>query len=436
MDTSPIRKNKSGSIIPCEERRVIYNVFKYFKLSDFNLTVDNIVLKTASACGVSENTVYRIIREKKVTKTIKSPVRKRVRLSTIDKLDILDICAIRDKVHSLYLNNDYPTLDKIMTLCEADEDISNFKRTTLHKILPEIGFHFNKRHSRSILVEREDIILWRRKYLRQMKKYREENKTIYFLDETWVSSGHVKINKNNNHTLQKSLSTGLRAPTGKGKGLIILHIGSNKGFVKDGLLVLESNSAKDYNEIDAECFLEWFKNIIPQLEPESVVVMNNAPYHSMKVEKIPTTAWNKQQIIDWLQSKGISVEKSYLKKELLCEVDSVAPQYNKCLVDKTAKENDIKILRLPPYHWKLNPFNLVWALVKKNILVHNSTFKINDIKELLYNAIMLIDADRWKECCDYVILEENNLWNLDDVMELAEENSFEMDTNADASDTD
>ncbi|CAB3239878.1 unnamed protein product [Arctia plantaginis] len=439
MDTSPIRKNKSGSIIPVEERKVIYNVFKYFKLSDFNMTVESIVIKTASACGVSENTVYKIIKEKKVTKTLKSPVKKRVRPSTVDKLDELDKCAIRAKVHSLYLNNDYPTLDKIMTLCEADEDISTFKRTTLHKILPEIGFDFNKRNNRSLLVEREDIVLWRRKYLRQITKYRKENKTIYFLDETWVNTGHVKTKAgtdsntdNSRHTSQKSLSTRARAPTGKGKSLIILHIGSDKGFVQDGLLVLESKSTKDNEEMDGERFLKWFKNIIPRLEPGSVVVMDNAPYHSVKEEKIPTTAWNRQQIIDWLQSKGIFLDTSYLKKELLYEVDTVAPQYNKCLVDETAKDRDIKILRLPPYHCKLNPIKLVWAQIKNYIGVNNSTFEISDVKKLLYDAITLIDANRWKECCDHTILEENIMWNLDDVMELAEQNSFAINTNADS----
>lgn len=60
----------------------------------------------------------------------------------------LDKCAIRRKVHSIYLNNDYPTLNKIMTLCEADADIPPFKRTTLHKILHDLGFDFNKQDSR------------------------------------------------------------------------------------------------------------------------------------------------------------------------------------------------------------------------------------------------------------------------------------------------
>lgn len=444
MNTSPIRKNKSGSIIHSGERRIIYNVYKYFKLCDLNVTVESIVIKTASACGVSENIVYKIIKEQKDTNTLKSPVKKRARLSTVDKLDELDKCAIRRKVHSIYLNNDYPTLDKIMRICEADEDIPVFKRTTLHKILHELGFDYNKQDNRTLLLEREDIVLWRRKYLRQIKEYRDANKTIYYLDETWVNAGHVKTKtwldttvKNKRQAFLDGLSTGPKAPTGKGKRLIVLHIGSDKGFVEDGLLVFESKSTKDYHEeMDGERFLNWFINIMPKLEPGSVVVMDNAPYHSVRIEKIPTTSWNKQQIIDWLQSKGKSMDMTYLKKELLTKVAEIAPQYNKYLIDETAKSNGITILRLPPYHCKLNPIELVWAQIKNYVGANNSTFKMSDVKKLLYDAIALIDANRWKKCCDHVIREESTMWHLDDVMEHAEQNSFIINVTGESSDTD
>ena len=33
-----------------------------------------------------------------------------------------------------------------------------------------------------------DIVLWRRKYLREIKKHRAEGKTIYVPDKTWVNS--------------------------------------------------------------------------------------------------------------------------------------------------------------------------------------------------------------------------------------------------------
>lgn len=92
---------------------------------------------------------------------------------------------------------------------------------------------------------------------------------------------------------------------------------TDKGFVEDGLLVFKSKSGKDYHEeMDGDRFLEWFKNILPKLEPGSVVVMDNAPYHSVKLEKIPTTAWNKLKIMDWLQSRRISLIKK-LRRRLL-----------------------------------------------------------------------------------------------------------------------
>lgn len=443
MNTSPIRKNKRGLIIHSGERKVIYNVFKYFRQCDLNTTVDSTVQKTATACGVSERTVYNILSEQKETNALKSPVKKRARLSMIDKFDELDKCAIRRKVHSIYLNNDYPTLNKIMTLCEADEDIPRFKRTTLHKILHELGFDFNKQDNRNLLMERDDIILWRRKYLRQINEYRKANKTIYFLDETWVNAGHVKSRawldttiKNKRHAFHDGLTTGPKVPTGKGKRLIVLHIGSDKGFVEEGLLVFESKSTKDYHEeMDGDRFLEWFKNITPKLEPGSIVVMDNASYHSVKLEKMPTTAWNKQQIIDWLNSKGISMDMSYLKKELLKKASEIAPQYDKYVIDETAKINGIEILRLPPYHCKLNPIELVWAQIKNYVAANNTTFKMTDVKKLFYEAIQLVDANRWKKCCDHVIKEENTMWDLDDVMEHAAENPFIINTRDDTSDS-
>ncbi|CAK1592283.1 unnamed protein product [Parnassius mnemosyne] len=164
--------------------------------------------------------------------------------------------------------------------------------------------------------------------------------------------------------------------------------------------------------------------------------MDNNPYHSVRVEKIPTTSWNKQQIIDWLQSKRKSMDMTYLKKELLMKVAEIAPQYNKYLIDETAKCNGITILRLPPYHCKLNPIELVWAQIKNYVGANNSTFKMSDIKKLLHDAIALIGANRWKKCCDHVIRKENTMWNLDDIMELAEQNSFIINVTGESSDTD
>ncbi|KMQ85527.1 hypothetical protein RF55_15865 [Lasius niger] len=90
----------------------------------------------------------------------------------------------------------------------------------------------------------------------------------------------------------RGLTTGPANPRGKGKRLIVLHIGSAAGFVPDGLLCFESKTdTGDYHdEMNGNTFLEWFKNILPSLEDNAVIVMDNAPYHSVKLEKLPNTS--------------------------------------------------------------------------------------------------------------------------------------------------
>lgn len=58
-------------------------------------------------------------------------------------------------------------------------------------------------------------------------------------------------------------------PSGKGKRLIVLHVGSIAGFVSGGFLCFESKKSrkkytKDYHdEMNGDIFLEWFKNVLP-----------------------------------------------------------------------------------------------------------------------------------------------------------------------------
>lgn len=98
----------------------------------------------------------------------------------------------------------------------------------------------------------------------------------------------------------KGLTTGPKNPTGKGKHLIVLHIGLNNGFLPGGLLCFESkkNSSDYHDEMNGACFQEWFESILPRLEPNSIIVLDYAPYLSVKAEKIPTSNFKKADILD------------------------------------------------------------------------------------------------------------------------------------------
>ena len=84
---------------------------------------------------------------------------------------------------------------------------------------------------------------------------------------------------------------GVKKPSGKGSRLIVLHAGSRKGWVAGAELVFQSKKCTgDYHdEMTGEHFEKWFNDtLIPKLEPNSFIVMENASYHSRHLQKIPT----------------------------------------------------------------------------------------------------------------------------------------------------
>lgn len=139
------------------------------------------------------------------------------------------------------------------------------KVTSLRKVLKSLDFKFTKRQRNSILTERSDLISWRRKYLTSIRRFREEGRPIYYLDETWLNTGDcvnkVWIDKtvtSNRMAFLDGLSTGPSNPTGKGTRLIVLHIGSAAGFVAGGLLCFQSKkNSSDYHD---ECQVKLFKS--------------------------------------------------------------------------------------------------------------------------------------------------------------------------------
>ncbi|XP_072389489.1 uncharacterized protein [Diabrotica undecimpunctata] len=146
--------------------------------------------------------------------------------------------------------------------------------------------------------------MWQREYLQKIRAYREEKRKIYYLDETWLNAGHTKSKiwvdttvKTSRQAFLDGLTTGLENPSGKGKILIICHIGSNDGFVPNALWAFESNKSGDYHELmTGQSFENWFSNVLPILDDKLIIVLDNASYHSRKIEKIPTNSSKKSDI--------------------------------------------------------------------------------------------------------------------------------------------
>lgn len=133
----------------------------------------------------------------------------------------------------------------------------------------------------------------------------------------------------------------LDKPSGKGQRLIVCHAGTVNGFISDGLLLFTSKKTGDYHEeMDSARFKEWFLNaLLPNIPPQSTIIMDNAPYHSVVLNKAPTSSWRKNEIILWLRKNGVPCSEDLLKAELLGLVRLNKPRYQTYEIDELAKAN-------------------------------------------------------------------------------------------------
>ncbi|KAL4152979.1 hypothetical protein QTP88_000812 [Uroleucon formosanum] len=290
MNTDKNRSDIDFKLVGSRQKLMIINLYKTKMLQQPKLTIKEVVKIISKELGIGQRTAQLTIAEYKNEKTVRSPDKTKIRATFKEKIDDFERDAIRRKVHEFWFRKQLPTLDKILIAVNEDPDLNTYKRSTLHLIVRDLNFVYVKRGRNSALIEREDIVLWRTKYIEDIRKYRSQGRTIYYLDETWVNAGdcNERIWQDNTVTSHREAFV------------------SEEGFVDGGLLVFESKkgSADYHEEMNGDVFFDWLKGVIPLLKDNSVIVMDNAPYHSTKSEKCPTLGWKKGEIETWLEEKG------------------------------------------------------------------------------------------------------------------------------------
>jgi len=88
--------------------------------------------------------------------------------------------------------------------------------------------------------------------------------------------------------------------------------------------------------MNGDTFFEWMQNILPKLKENCVIVMDNASYHSVKADKIPTTSTKKADIIKWLEEKSEVIDKPMVIPRLLEIVRRIKPMHEKYVIDELA----------------------------------------------------------------------------------------------------
>lgn len=84
-------------------------------------------------------------------------------------------------------------MDNVLKSVNEDDDLPNFKRTTFQKLLKKLQIKYLKRSRKSALIEKREIVRWRRNYLQFFSKMREDGRKIYHTDETWINEEQQSV---------------------------------------------------------------------------------------------------------------------------------------------------------------------------------------------------------------------------------------------------
>uniref|UniRef100_A0A1B0F009 C2H2-type domain-containing protein n=1 Tax=Lutzomyia longipalpis TaxID=7200 RepID=A0A1B0F009_LUTLO len=292
-------RHQRGKALPFEKKEMVVNIYNETKEKNPEFGVTDLIQITAETSGIGKRSIWKIINDYRRNKTIVAPetTKKRHCFSLKVRMNNFTKSAIRRRVNGLYLKRTAPGLQKAFEVVNNDKNLPDVKRSTFYNLLLGMNFTFVKCKGKNTLREKEEIIKWRSHYLRSIRKHREEGRMIYFLDETPLE---VNISK-------------------KMKRFLIMHVASVEGFVEGALHWFETDKKLGEEEMTGDAFLEYFRKILPLLRENSVIVMDDASYHSVKSEN---------NVVDW--------------------------------IDDVAEKSGQTILRLPPYHGDLNPIEYAW----------------------------------------------------------------------------
>ena len=208
--------------------------------------------------GYSERTVWRIVAKKTEldgAAFTSPPKRYRRERKRIDP-DHFDTEALQCTVHEFYFEKKYPTLDMLL-VAVREKVIFSGERTALWKFLHKMGFKHKKVNDKQYIYEQARITVQRHEYLRRLRRNRCEHRPVAYLDETWANphDGVEKMWVKDDPKAVGGTKCGIRKPSGKGSRLIILHAGSENGWVSDAAVVFQSKkSTSDFDE--------WFLDLL------------------------------------------------------------------------------------------------------------------------------------------------------------------------------
>lgn len=309
------------------------------------------------------------------------------------------------------------TLDTLLAEIKL-RSIVDIGRTSLWYLLRNIGFKYAKDDNRRALCEKSHVVEMRTHFLRQYTKMSSalmQPGQFVFLDETWIFSRGGSKRSWQDNSVKSVKNSG-----GEGKRYIVLHAGNEHGFINGASLIFSSKSkSADYHDsMNADMFTKWLKEkLLPNLKQKSVIVLDNASYHSAVLNQQPTFSWKKENIKNWLMEQNISFPENSLKSDLYkLAVSNKRPK--EFAVDKIIREHGHEVLRLPPYHCQFNPIELVWGIAKTYYDNHigENGYADKEVLDMWQKSLNTVTAETWKNSIKHTNSLINEWWEREKII--------------------
>ena len=377
---------------------------------------------TAAACYVSERTVQRALKQPQLTDadgnfrhdrckphTPKKPPNPELYISMKIAPHIQD--AIRVLIHNKWTKKGLgPTVDEIRKEILSEfpdpDDMPYTSDVSFRLLLRAMGFRHTKMQREWIVFQQPAILAKRVEFLRRKQVYDERRAKYYWLDETWLDENHhckkrwidKKLVDDPNEAKRLGITPTLTKVINRGKRLIILHTMSEDGWVEGGLWTnaTKGQLADYHQDMNANAFEDYLRELCPKLGRGAVLIMDNAPYHTRNLFPMPTQSSRYDEMTVFCDENGIEypVERATSDRRVHDRIQKdafwrhwVKPHVEKQPImyaaEAIASEFEVEILRLPPYHCFFNPIEMAWGVVKGHVAKKNSSEKVAKKLELV-----------------------------------------------------